>query len=54
MQINGENLVYADPAGVNSGTVITVNGDSIRILSKEQAEEVLAAAQFILENFNDV
>jgi hypothetical protein len=54
IEINGEELVNANPDGVNSGTVVSLNGESIRVLSREQAIELLAAAEFILENFKDV
>jgi hypothetical protein len=51
MLINGKELEESDPEGVRPGTVISVNGETIRVLSEADADKLLAAAQFIQEHF---
>lgn len=52
IQINGNPSNEIDVFGIKPGTVISIGSESIRIISKEQAIELMGAIIVIAENFD--
>lgn len=52
MKVNGSDVSEAEVDGVKPGTTVSINNETIRILSMKDAEDLLEAAQFIVEHFS--